>query len=179
MTKNQTLIVIILAVVILGGLIVGIIVRKGTGPIGPAGTGLGGTLSTSTLPPGSVVSGTTVIYNPTVPQNATASIPTQSAPAAPNVTEQLGIFNMTVSASGFSPATLTVHQGNLVQIRITAVGADYDIVIPYMGISATIAKGETKQISFGATSPGTFGFSCDKQCPAGGKITGEIIVMPK
>jgi heme/copper-type cytochrome/quinol oxidase subunit 2 len=179
MTRKQTVIIIVLAVVVLGGLIVGVFVRNGEIPAGPAGSVSGGNFSTSTLPAGSVVSGTTVLYNPTVPQNATASIPVQSAPAAPNVSEQLGIFNMTVSASGFSPVTLTVHQGDLVQIRVTAVGADYDIVIPYMGLSATVAKGETKQISFGATSSGTFGFSCDKKCPAGGKISGEIIVLPK
>ncbi len=179
MTRKQTVIIIVLAVVVLGGLIVGIFVRNSESPAGPAGSVFGGNSGTSTLPAGSVTSGTAVLYNPAVPQNATATIPTQTAPAAPNVTEQLGIFNMTVSASGFSPATLTVHQGDLVQILVTAVGGDYDIAIPYMGLSATITKGQTQRISFGATSAGTFGFSCDKLCPSSGKISGQIIVIPK
>ena len=175
MDKKQTLIVIILAVLVLGGLIVGIVLRQnGSVPYlgGPnGGPGGSGPSSTAPTPP--------PVYTPTVPQNATATKPVVSAPAAPNVTEQLGIFNMTVSASGFSPANITVPEGNLVQIKITATGGTYDFTIPYMGISSVIPKGTTQTVSFGATSAGTFAFSCDKDCPQSGKIGGTIIVLPK
>ncbi len=176
MTQKQTIIVIVLALVVLGGLIVGVIMRNGETPgiVGPTGSkpGAAGTAATSSPLQ-------TQGYIPTVPKNATATVPAQSAPAAPNVTEQLGIFNMTVSASGFSPSTITVKQGNLVQLKITAVGGTYDFTIPYMGISSVIPKGTTQTVSFGATSAGTFAFSCDKDCPQSGKIGGTIIVIPK
>ncbi|MCL4404067.1 cupredoxin domain-containing protein [Patescibacteria group bacterium] len=178
MTKNQTTIVIILAVLVLGGMIVGVIMRQNGGvPLlggqngGSEGPGGAGSSSTASAPP--------PVYTPTVPENATATKPVVSAPAAPNVTEQLGIFNMTVSASGFSPSNITVPEGNLVQIKITATGGTYDFTIPYMGISSVIPKGTTQTVSFGATSAGTFAFSCDKDCPQSGKIGGTIVVLPK
>jgi heme/copper-type cytochrome/quinol oxidase subunit 2 len=181
MTRKQTVIIIVLAVVVLGGLIVGIIVRKGTGPIGPAGTGLGGTFSTSTLPLGSVVSGTTVLYNPEIPKNATATVPVQAIAPAPDVQNAVGqnVYNLTAAANGYIPTTLTIRQGDMATINFTSKGAQYDAFSANLSFYITAPSGETKTISFIPSTPGQFSFTCRSYCPSGGSITGTIIVLPK
>ncbi len=117
-------------------------------------------------------------YTAEVPKNAVETKPATEAPAAPNVTAKLGTYNIDMSRSGFSPASVTVKKGNLATIIITAVDADYDVRIPYMEMWVNIKKGEKKNLSFQTNTTGTFIFECDKQCPAGVKTQGTLIVLP-
>ncbi len=122
--------------------------------------------------------GTAAAYSNEVPVGALPTKPASEVPAAANTQAQLGIFDMTVGASGYSPATLTVRQGNLVQIKLTATDGNYDFSLPYLGIYASVNKGETKNISFGATTSGSYIFECRDFCPSGSKIQGALIVLP-
>ncbi len=171
MTKKQITIVIVLGVVVFGGIVIGIFFRNAQTPQnGPA------------APEGNPSSGETVIskgeYTSEVPKNATLTVPVHEAPAAPNVPQTLGIFSMTVSENGFNPDSITVKNGNLVQINLTAVGVDFDFSMPYTGLYTMVKKGETKQVSFQTTGTGTFVFECRDHCPPSGKIQGTVIVIP-
>lgn len=117
-------------------------------------------------------------YTADVPKDAVETKPEKEAPAAPNVTAKLGFYELLMSRSGFSPASVTVKKGNLATISVTAVDADYDVKIPYMEMWVTIKKGEKKNLSFQTNTSGTFLFECDTLCPAGGKIQGTLIVLP-
>jgi len=117
-------------------------------------------------------------YTAEIPTGTVETKPEKEAPAAPNVTAKLGIYDLLMTRNGFSPSSVTVKKGNLATISITAVDADYDVKIPYMEMWTTIKKGEKKNLSFQTNTSGTFVFECDKLCPVGGKVQGTLIVLP-
>ncbi len=117
-------------------------------------------------------------YTSEVPKSAVETKPVKEAPAAPNVKAKLGSYEIQMTRSGFNPNSVTVKKGNLATIYITAMDGDYDVKIPYMEMWTTIKKGEKKPLSFQINTSGTFIFECDKQCPAGGRIQGTLIVLP-
>lgn len=117
-------------------------------------------------------------YTADVPEDATPTTPDVSAPAAPGSSASLGIFDMTVSRSGFEPSVLTVKFGNLVQIRLRATDGDYDFSMPWSGLYSVVRAGETRQISFQTTNTGTYLFECRDLCPSGKTISGQLIVLP-
>lgn len=118
------------------------------------------------------------VFTSEVPQNAKPTEPVIESPAAPNSDAKFGIFNMTVGENGYEPSIITVGQGNLVQIKLTALDGDYDFNMPYKGLYQFVKEGETKQISFGVKTSGTFAFECRDFCPEGKKIMGELVVLP-
>jgi len=118
------------------------------------------------------------VFTSEVPKDAKLTAPAGQSAAAPGVEEKLGIFNMTVSANGFEPNSITVKLGDVVHINLTARGGDYDFAMPWSGLYASVKNGEAKPITFGATSAGTFLFSCRDMCPAGKTIRGSIVVLP-
>ena len=109
--------------------------------------------------------------------NAELSESAVEAPAAPGAEEKFGAFNMTVSSAGFSPNEITVGKGDVVQIRLTAEGGDYDFSMPYTGHYVVVPEGETKQITFGINTVGTYAFMCRDYCH-GKTISGSLIVLP-
>ncbi len=113
------------------------------------------------------------------PQNATMTQTVAEAPAAPNSTAKLGFYDLKATVSGYNPTTITVKNGDLVQINFTAVDGDYDFSMPYIGLYQFATKGQTKQISFQTPGVGTFLFECRDHCPASGKIQGQLVVMGK
>jgi heme/copper-type cytochrome/quinol oxidase subunit 2 len=117
-------------------------------------------------------------YVSDVPSNAVVSVPVTEAPAAPNVTEKFRSYEISITKEGYSPSSITVNKGDVIQLSLTAVDGAYDFSMPYTGLSQTFAKGERKQVSFGATSAGTFEFRCDAACPPGKIIRGQLIVLP-
>jgi heme/copper-type cytochrome/quinol oxidase subunit 2 len=117
-------------------------------------------------------------FTPEVPKNATETTPQAEAPAAPNVSAKLGFYDIDMSKDGFSPSSVAVKRGNLVKLRVTAVDGDYDFVIPYLEMSVSIKKGETRQVSFQADAEGTFLFECSTACPSNKKISGMLVMIP-
>ena len=113
-----------------------------------------------------------------VPKGAALTQTVSEAPAAPSATERLRVFQMSASEGGYLPSTITVNKGDIVNIKLTALAGDYDFSMPYTGMYQSVKQGETKQIGFGAVTAGTFTFECRSFCPAGGKITGSVIVLP-
>jgi len=174
MTRKQVVILVAVGLFVVLGVIFGLI-YKPAGEITAPGTDAGGNtpipIEELGLEPGDV-------FTSEVPKNAKPTVPAEQSVAAPGAEEKFGIFNMTVSSSGFNPGNITVKYGDVVQIRLTAEGGDYDFVMPYSGLYTEVKKGETKQITFGATSAGTFVFMCRDFCPPGKAISGSLIVLP-
>ena len=167
MDKTQTIIVFIIVVLVVAAIVYVILSssNKTSEPIG---------VTTESPSSSSAVSKT---YKAEVPKDAVLSKPVTEVPAAPNVKEKLGFFDMTVTKNGYEPSSLTVKKGNLVQLRLTAVDADYDWSMPFAGLYKMIKKGEIGEVGFGATLAGTFIFECKDYCPAKNS-KGTVVVMP-
>jgi heme/copper-type cytochrome/quinol oxidase subunit 2 len=168
MTKKEIITLVILVLVVIALVVFGIMTK-----------------SDENKPSGDVenvdVKATTTIpesgYSSEVPENIEITTPKIEAPLGGNNNNAtIGLFEMSVSKDGFSPSQLAVKNGNVVQINLTAVDGNYDWELPWFGLYYSISKGETKNISFQATSPGTLDFYCRDFCPAGGKIAGKIII---
>lgn len=175
MTKRQIIILSALGAFVLLLVVWGL---AGGGPMGPNGSSpedTGGAVGGNEDAPSNAPPPT---YTSEVPLDATPTAPVVEAPAAPGRDERLGIFDMTVSAAGYNPSALTVKLGDLVQIRLTAAGGDYDFSMPWSGLYQSVKKGETKQISFQTTAVGTYLFQCRDFCPSGKTINGQVIVLP-
>ncbi len=171
MNKKQIIIVMVLALVVLGGIVLGIAMRNGKNKSVPA-------VSESTSTPLSPVTQTST-YTPEIPQNATLTVPVQQAPAAPNSPAKLGIFDMKITKNGFEPNTITVREGDRVTINLTAVDGNYDMLMGDFAYQS-VKQGETKAINMQlAVSPGTYLFTCKNFCPQGGAIKGTMVVIPK
>lgn len=117
-------------------------------------------------------------YNSATPKNPDITKPVIELPASTNADITLSVFNISISQNGFSPKTITTKSGHDININITAVDGDYDMTIPYMGTRVIVKKGETKQMHFLATTPGTFLYQCENYCPFGQRIEGTLIVTP-
>lgn len=117
-------------------------------------------------------------YSASIPKGATVSEFQNEVPLAPNRNEQLRISEMRVSARGYEPSSLVMKKGDVMYFTLTAVDGDYDFHIPANNIYAFVKRGETKQISFGLTTTGTFAFQCRDHCPQGKIIQGSIVALP-
>ena len=114
-----------------------------------------------------------------VPKSAVETKPVSQAPAAPGSSAKLGFYEIEISRAGFSPSTIVVKKGNLVQIKVKAIDGNYDLLIPYAEMWVDVGQGETKQISFQADAQGTFIFECKNKCPITGKVQGTLIILPE
>ena len=173
MSEKQRNIIIVLVAVILVGVLLGIFLRDNGAPASPTGT-IGVPNSQSGASGHDNISS----FSANVPKDAVVTKPDVSAPASQNTGAILGIYKMQVSVAGFNPKTIVMKKGDLLRIDLTAIDGNYDFVMPYAGLQASVKKGETKPISWGATTEGTFNFACRDFCPPGKTIQGELIVKP-
>lgn len=177
MSKKQTIFVVVFAVVILAGVVIGVLTKREPAP--PSSSpGAGGAL------PGTsgYKNPAAEFYSSEVPKSATVSVPKNEAPASanPSLDTKIKSFDLQATRSGFIPSSFTVKSGDNLQISFTAVDGDYDLSIPYLGASFnTVKKGATKILPFDTSLPGTFTFTCSASCPSSGKITGQLIVLPR
>ncbi len=88
-------------------------------------------------------------------------------------------FAINVANGAYSPDIVAVHQGDTVDLEITAVDANYGFTQPDYGFNATILKGKTQRIQFQALTTGDFTFYC-ASCggPSKGPV-GHLIVAAK
>ncbi|MEK7465493.1 MAG: hypothetical protein AAB631_01825 [Patescibacteria group bacterium] len=117
-------------------------------------------------------------FKPEIPFGASPSKAAVEVPATLNSDRKLKMFDLTVSAAGYAPATLTAKKGDLVQIRMTAVGGDFDFTAPYLGLYQSARAGETKPIGFTVDFTGTADFMCRDFCPTGKQLKGVFVALP-
>lgn len=122
------------------------------------------------------------IYSASVPASA-APTPAQSVVAAtpnPSLPIKNRTYNMSASASGFNPSSITVNAFDTITLEFTAVDGTYDFSIPYLGAYFyPVQKGQTKELILTASGAGTFTFQCRDYCPPGGAIKGTLTVIPQ
>lgn len=118
-------------------------------------------------------------FSPNVPKNAVESKPQENAPIAGKENKH-GTFDIKVSSNGFDPSSITVKKGDIVSLVFVSVSADtYDFFMPAYGSHITISPKKENRLDFSANDVGTFIFECRDNCPAGKKITGQLIVIPQ
>jgi len=150
---------VIVALVIAAGVWYGVS-KKGevSAPVSVAGDALG-------VPATSTVPVTTTSTNET-----TIVFPNNSV---------LKQFDLSMSKDGFSPASIEVKKGTIVNLNITALDNTYDFMFasPKIGFDIMIKKGDTQTIGFDTSDKdaGTYTFTCDQQC-GGGKPTGMLTI---
>jgi heme/copper-type cytochrome/quinol oxidase subunit 2 len=177
-TKNKIVSVVVIVLVALVIVVVVVMNRSSSPTTAPGNNQTQATTpTTSTRAPAPV--------DVTVPsQNATATAPDVAvpqivSPANAHSTSDYRSFSITADNNQFTPSTIIVNQGDIVNIVMTAVGKTYDFTQPDYGFKQTILAGQTKTIQFGATAAGQFTFYCTS---CGGPMqgpTGTIIVVAK
>ena len=79
----------------------------------------------------------------------------------------------------FYPSTLTVYQGDTVQIALTNASADdHTFTVPDLGVNMSIKEQSSATASFAATKLGVFTFVCSvpEHTPY---MRGEIVILSR
>jgi cytochrome c oxidase subunit 2 len=91
---------------------------------------------------------------------------------------ELKVFNITAKQWEFSPAVITVNQGDHVKIHVTSSDVQHGIAILTFGVSANLQPGQTATLDFIADKKGTFSMICTVFCGSGhGSMKGSLIVQ--
>ncbi|QHW30815.1 hypothetical protein GZH47_08080 [Paenibacillus rhizovicinus] len=80
----------------------------------------------------------------------------------------------------WDPASIVVHKGEVVELRITGVnGASHPFIIQELGIKGEVHKGQTTVVHFTADQRGTFAIECltHSSLANGGPMVGYITVL--
>lgn len=172
MSKKDLALIVVLAVIIVGIIVAGIISRTEQKEEGATLEGAGVETETATgekqIP----------IFTPEVPKDAVLTPPKVDIKPDSGTTKRQGFYEIKATKDGYVPNSLTVGQGNIVTIDFTSEGTQYDMFSESFGFYVTAPRNDTKQISFKAGTVGTFLFECKDFCPSGKKIQGQMIVIP-
>lgn len=86
-------------------------------------------------------------------------------------TFNLRIFEMKGEGGKFVPSTVVVNAGDVVQIKFTAVDADYTVSISDFGVSKLVKKGTTANVDFQPYDFGQYKITCASEaCTATGLV---------
>jgi len=173
MTRKEIISLIVASIAVIGVIVVGIVEKRSEEIPG----------RTDTVPETTDLLNEGDEFSFDVPDNAVLTTPVEEIPVIDAGTGEqkgrVGVFAITATKNGYEPETVTVKLGDVVNLELTSRGGRYDMFSPYLGFHLTAGDGETKQLSFKAGLSGTFSFECRDSCPANGKITGQLIVLPQ
>ncbi len=113
------------------------------------------------------------------PTKTTTSTTTTTAATQEVVTPVTTVKNFTITAQkwSFSPATITVNNGDTVKLSIKSTDVDHGFFLADFGVSETLKAGTTTNVSFIANKSGTFSFSCSVFCGSShSSMVGTLIV---
>lgn len=85
-------------------------------------------------------------------------------------------FEIKAQNNQFVPSTIVVNAGDVIDLKLDAVDADYNIFFPDFGINVKAANGASAKIQFQATTYGQYQFSCSV---CRGTVAGILIVNQK
>ena len=176
MTKQQATIIIVFAVVVLAGVVIGTMTRNGAAPVSPVNQS-NGIAATPTPKDGGKSGFTSEVPRNAEPTKPSQNIPIQNQPAG-SIISNYKIFNVNVTGSGYIPSEITVNNGDVVEINLSASGGSFDLFSQSAGFYISAASGKTGKITFTPSTPGTYSFACRDMCPSGKTISGELIVLP-
>lgn len=106
------------------------------------------------------------------------AVPLETAPAAPQASSKLRIFELKGEKGQLSPESFIVYQNDILNIKLTSVDKDYDFRLEGYNLEIKAGKGETKTIEFQATNIGRYPFYCSL-CASQNQPAGHIIVVPQ
>lgn len=105
---------------------------------------------------------------PTIePLPATSQPSLQSEPQPPRPAAEKRVISVTVENWSFSPAAITVKQGEIVELHLQGVSGTHGFSVPGLGINVPVAPGETKLVPLPTETAGTFAGRCSIPCGAG------------
>ncbi len=99
------------------------------------------------------------------------AVPQVEAAASPTGDNKYRSFNIIVENGQFMPNTIAVNLGDIVNLEISAVGADYDFTQPDYSISVSVPQNENVRKEFQANVSGKFVFYCSL---CGGPAKGPV-----
>lgn len=98
------------------------------------------------------------------------AIPPAPEPAVKEIT-------ITAKKFEYQPNTITVNQGDIVRLRITAKDVVHGFGLPEFGVKVELPPGKTVEVEFVADKKGTFDFRCVVRCGSGHRtMKGKLVV---
>jgi heme/copper-type cytochrome/quinol oxidase subunit 2 len=86
-------------------------------------------------------------------------------------------FDVSGVGGKFSPDTIVVDEGDVIDLTLTATDGAYGIYFPDFAVSLAASEGKTAHAQFQATNYGQYRFYCDGSCV--GDPKGTLIVNKK
>lgn len=104
------------------------------------------------------------------------AVPQTVAETTPGAETKLRHFEIKAENNLYTPSTIIVNKGDLIDIEFKAVDKKYDFVLPDYGIEQVAEPGQRKFINFQAVNEGKFLFYSDLYGGPEGEMKGYIIV---
>ncbi len=179
-------------VVILIALVV-VSLKKSAGPAGvmPGGVGKGGVVvkGEDAFRPenakalGTVEGGTREKVEEKIATPSEGSTEAPKSVAVPTIVVETGPssfrhFDISASGNAFTPSTIVVNEGDVIDLKFTAEDKAYDLFFPDFGVYKAAAKGETVKLQFQGYPFGSYKFMCKEVCGSA-KVEGKLIVNKK
>jgi heme/copper-type cytochrome/quinol oxidase subunit 2 len=103
------------------------------------------------------------------------AVPEVQASAHPTGSGSYRQFALNMDGDAFTPNTVAVHKGDIVDLEVTATDKNYDFTQPDYGFNTiAIAQGATQKVQFQAVNTGKFTFYCSS---CGGPAKGPVGYM--
>lgn len=76
----------------------------------------------------------------------------------------LWMIEMKAEGNSFDPNSLIVNEGDVIDIKLSAIDRDYEIYLPGLGIYKLVPKGQKSEVQFQAYPAGEHLFACKDDC---------------
>ncbi len=85
-------------------------------------------------------------------------------------------FEITGQNNEFSPNTIVVNAGDVINVTLKAVDQDYNMSFPDLGVTVSAKQGATAKAQFQASTYGQYTFNCTV---CRGTVSGTLVVNQK
>jgi heme/copper-type cytochrome/quinol oxidase subunit 2 len=106
---------------------------------------------------------------------ANVAVPTTVVETGPSAFRH---FDISATGNAYSPSTIVVNEGDVIDLSFTATDRDYDIFFPDFGVYKAAKKGQTVKLQFQGYPFGQYAFRCSESCGSA-KVEGKLIVNKK
>lgn len=130
--------------------------------------------NTNTAP----VTNTSATTNVNASTNTNTSTNTNSSTNTNTTAAITREVTMTAKQFEFSPATITVNQGDTVKLNVKSTDVTHGFAIPDFDVNMTLSPGKISTTQFVASKKGTFRFFCSIVCGSGHSgMDGTLVVQ--
>ncbi len=90
---------------------------------------------------------------------------------------QVKDITITLKRYEYQPGTITVHQGDVVRLKLKTIDVAHGFGLPEFGVNVEVAPGKPVEVEFVAGKKGTFDFRCTVMCgPGHPRMRGRLVV---